>query len=245
MKKFQISMMMGVLALGMCQALYAVSLPMNASNWTYRNTLFSDGNQHVFQESDGVLFRGATTPPPYNLRHGGYLLSNASYDFSNAILSVKFMANGSGQFMDSNVGLAYDEGSAISTVGGGSRYTTGNSYGSYMLTDGQWYYATLAVTPDQKFTMNLYQNDFAGNPGSILLHSDSGSIDLAAWTHIHEARIALSIGDNRNWYCDQWMKIGSADYANQTIPVGTPIPVGSSLIGVVLSSLAIWKKRKK
>lgn len=186
---------------------------VNTNNWYMKSS--QGGTSVITQETDGVKFT------PGNIwRSNALFINDQTHDFSDASIYFKFMANGGGQFMDANIGLIYDDQPDQAQVGIGilgSRYTMGNVYSSYLLTDNQWYYAHLRITPDQNYTIYLYENGFPDAPDAQLLNTQTGTVTEDAWTYIHDSRIFVSIGDNRYPGADQWYKLGEVSY-EQAIP---------------------------
>ena len=177
------------------------SLPIDLASWVAKT--YSGGTSTVTAEADGVKF---TTSSAY--RTGATLLYTNPANYSDAIIKYKFMAHGSGSFMDANIGIIQDNGTNSPEWLVGTRYTTGNAYSSYLIPEDVWLYAMFTIKPDKTWSVTLCLNNYYNLTGYQLLNTQNGTITDTAWPNITSSTVGLGIGDNRNWYATQWMKVG-------------------------------------
>ena len=216
----------------LCSSSWAgsVDIPIEINSWF---GLTPSGVTTVTQEVDGIKF---TVSDAY--RTSATLFYRTALNLSDSTINYKFMAHGGGYFMDSNIGLLYDNGSTSPDWIMGTRYTTGNPFSSYQIPEDVWLYATLRITPDKNWTINLCSNNYNNMAGSQLLNTQSGTIADNVWQYITNAKVALSIGDNRNWITTQWMKIGGASY--DSVTVGNATTYNALADFSTISSSGVW-----
>jgi hypothetical protein len=152
----------------------SVTFPMADSNWRCAQIDF--GEIHYVQPEPGVYESVSDGLKIYGTPSGGGALiyPNQIYSINNAVLYVKWMANGGGGYMRVGPEIYSDNWSF--THPNLTNLSTYHSYmGSYVITEGTWYYTRFVINSSTSTCITATGNyDIAGG---IVVQSATEALD--------------------------------------------------------------------
>ena len=172
-----------------------INLSLNPAGWNrpaqwYNGTNYNDTQATITQTAEGYLqVTQLTTLGGSNF--GLRLVTNASYDFQNATLQYKWLANGMGKYSAYTSGInglteyldPYPKYNALTTV---------DSYdGTEVIPSNQWLYTQLVFSP----TGYQFWVSMIGYGNTDFLHG-SFAYDSTTWNALGNANFFMWLGDN-------------------------------------------------
>lgn len=173
------------------------------------------------QAADGIILYGS------DYRVGNYATTKQTYNFTNSELFFKWQVNGGGSYAGYGFAIGYGEKWPLpSMIGGTGGMTTHHSWeGSYVLSEGTWYYTRLKVNSDMTLSSWTAVNDYDTNGGSTVC-SMTDRPRTADWEHIDNGYIVFILGDN-------YGGTSASIYVSEIKTTATAVPEPSSILALL------------